>query len=168
MCHIDRCVIRSSDLYDLGLANSSKYIEAIDILEHYVAIWPNPQELQRAGSKMDCVRDFERIAKEMGVPRLNTVLIDTPSDAPRDYVIKREFSDCSSHVFLPGMTSPIVPGCNGHRWFAQEYAPLLQQWGEFRTFIVGGEIIDTVFTKRRECDWTWCIMYEWYSLAELQ
>jgi len=118
---------------------------------------------------MDRTRDLERIAKEMGTPRLKTMLIDSPSQCPLGYVMKREFSDCCSHVFLPSIDPPLAPIVDGCRWLAQEYAPLLQQWGEFRTFIVGGKIMETVFTKRRESgDWTWCLMHEWYSLEELR
>jgi hypothetical protein len=54
-------------------------------------------------------------------------------------------------------------------WLAQEYVPLLQQWGEFRTFIVGGHIIDTLLTTKAKGDfWAWCIMNDWFSLEELK
>jgi hypothetical protein len=159
----------SSEFYDLG-RNSNKYKAAMSTLEHYVAIWPNPDELQRAGRKMDRIVEWDTIAANMRTARPITMLIDSPSERPAGYVAKREYSDCCSHVFLPNNDPShdillTEPEC---RWFAQEYVPLLQQWGEFRTFVVGGQIIDTTLTKMIDGgNWTWCIMNEWYSLAEL-
>lgn len=159
----------SSEFYDLG-HKSDRYKIAITKLEHYVAIWPNPDELQRAGRKMDRIIDLNTITANMNTAPPITMLIDSPSQRPAGYVVKREYSDCCSHVFLLNNDPPddILLKEPGYRWFAQEYAPLLQQWGEFRTHVVGGQIIDTVLTKTiDDGNWTWCIMNEWYSLAEL-
>lgn len=98
------------------------------------------------GRKYDATQTFEKIAAEMGTGRPKTHLWKKGLPDARKYVLKREFSDTSSHVILPGKRWPKEMG--DYRWILQEHAPLLGSAGEWRVFFGGGKIVHKILTKK--------------------
>lgn len=43
----------------------------------------------------------------------------------------------------------------GHRWIAQEMAPLLPKWGEYRVVFVGQTPLYAMLTTPRKDAWDW-------------
>jgi hypothetical protein len=76
---------------------------------------------------------------------------------PQGWVMKREYSDASRHVLLPkkGKLQKIQDD-GKHRWIAQEMAPLLQKWGEYRVVFVGQTPLYAMLTTpQRNNGWDW-------------
>lgn len=116
------------------------------------------------------MRKAEEIAKEMATTRPQTVVPwdVTSGKRPEGMVVKREYSDCSRHVFIPK-----VLGKSTHRkeikgedkryqeflaanadkerfrWVAQDYVQTLHTVGEIRFMCVGGQIPRETITLKR-------------------
>lgn len=92
-----------------------------------------------------------------------------------NHVIKRTHSDCGNHVLKPGnprrywdyLAQHQIPGSV---WFSQEYIKELDVLGEWRVFIIGGNIVYIVHTKRHKngSTWKWEPVHSFYSLKELE
>lgn len=153
-------------------------------LSHRLLVWPPVQEKQREGAKYESTRQLDRIAKTMGMPRL-TSLVLTRDTIPTSgkWVLKWEFSADSDHVEivdLDGKTkekirsmAPIRQALDDskHKWIVQSYAHLLQQWGEWRVFLIGGKARYIILTAKAEGErkdkWEWNKVDYLYSLNKL-
>jgi hypothetical protein len=147
-------------------------------------VWPPIQEKQREGAKYEWTRQLDRIAKTMGTPRLTSLVLteDTVPESGK-WVLKREFSADSEHVEivdLDGKTkreikamAPIQQALKDskHKWIIQTYAHMLQQWGEWRVFLIGGKVRYIILTARAEGDrkdkWEWNKVDYLFSLSKL-
>jgi hypothetical protein len=84
--------------------------------------------------------------------------------------MKREHSDGARHVILPetGTTAQVNFEEDNHRWFAQEVAPLLRKWGEFRVIFVGQvPLYAMLTTPEQNGQWGW-VKCKPYSLKVLR
>jgi hypothetical protein len=91
-----------------------------------------------------------------------------------DYVYKREFSGCCQHVFIPQRGRALTKQqqakirCESYfKWMAQSYAPLLEKFGEWRIFFIGGKPVLILHTAREDGEIWSCAQYErGYTLEE--
>jgi hypothetical protein len=141
-------------------------------LAEYFPVFPSPSGCDSHGKKGDFVRKAEEIAKEMKTarPRTEVPWDMTSGERPKGMVVKREYSDCSRHVFVPEHTEETaspkqIKGEDTRyrkfleantdkdkehfRWIAQEYVQTLQAVGEIRFMCVDGEIPRETITVRK-------------------
>jgi hypothetical protein len=94
-------------------------------------------------------------------------------------VLKRTHSDAAEHVLLPHdkamqpkrnweylRSQMDIPGC---QWMAQTYVETLKKRGEWRVFVIGGQIVYMLHTlrNREKKTWSWDVVRTYYSLEEL-
>jgi hypothetical protein len=161
----------------LSTSNFNAYIAGFKILNRIVYVWPPLSQVNEIGSKKDLLSNLDAIALTITKTlRPKTKELQYGDDIPVNTVIKRSHSDCGLHVFRPGDAGrnwesfgrlTHVPGAT---WFSQTYVPALAKLGEWRVFIIGGEIIYTVHTRYdpEKGVWMWDPVNTYYSLRELR
>jgi hypothetical protein len=166
----------SDSSFGLG-SGSVDFLDALTSLSHCIHIWPNPTELVRSGHKLLGIEQLDKAAKLTQTSRPATEGLRRSGAKPPkgNYVLKREFSACASHVhFIRQDSSPTWAQIDGrlpspYRWIRQEVAPLLRQWGEWRLFIVDRRVCACIMTSVAENgDWDWCAAKFGYSLKQLR
>lgn len=109
-----------------------------------------------------------------------TVRLEPGQAIPELAVLKRSNSECGAHVILP--TAPKERRTWAYLneqserdtfWMAQEYVPSLDQVGEWRAFVVGGNIISVMHTHKTpekdwKGDWSGCEVESFLSLDEIR
>lgn len=139
-------------------------------------IWPPPRQIERAAWKFNVIVDLTLIAAGK-VPSIRpaTRKLITDAPIPQDTVLKRSHSDSSTHVVMPtdhkkrnwSYLKSASP--SGEIWMSQQYIPLLQKYGEWRAFIVGGSLIHVVHTYRHgRGRWIGTQVAGYWSLEELR
>lgn len=126
-------------------------------------MWPPPKQLERAGLKHPDCAALSFIAMQMKTLRPNTVrILDVRNyNIEKETVLKRSHSDCGQHVILPGdrrkRTEDYLKehSAYGEVWLQQEYVDPLKSVGEWRAFIVNGQLIHTVHTFRDDLTGRW-------------
>src|SRR5215475_11535228 len=158
----------SCSLEIYGLPDVDVFRRAYVDLSHYILVYPPPSEVLLEGAKHETIKQLDRIAQRLRTPRPITHVFQGSDTLPTDgrWVFKREHSNSCSHVrdydlgrgskglneFLRSTVTP-----SPFRWLIQSHVPLLEKWGEWRVFLIGGKVIETVLTTRdKNCrDWTW-------------
>jgi hypothetical protein len=163
--------------YELDTTNIQSYLMGIEQLQSIVYIWPPPQHVERMGSKMPLMKNLDFIAATVtNTKRPVTRILDVNQQIPDSIVIKRTHSDSGNHVLFPG--NPLINreyllsqlNIPGAVWFGQSYIPTLRHLGEWRVFIIGGQIIDIAHTRIHHetgC-WKWERATRFWSLEELR
>jgi hypothetical protein len=168
--------LHSQPFYGLG-DNYPGFFNALISFSHRILVWPNPTELERSGRKYIAIDLLDRVAKLMGTQRPTSQLILRDGTKPPKgrYVLKREFSANAGHVHIvDGISTKTwkeLDGQNTSRfvWIQQDYAPLLEQWGEYRIFMVGGQVWECVMTYRNKDGlWEWRKARFGYTLERLE
>jgi hypothetical protein len=134
------------------------------------------QQINEIGSKMQLITHLDAIAdSETKTLRPCTKELKYGDFLPSNAVIKRTHSDCGFHVFKPKDSGRNWQNFSAMRqvpeaiWLAQTYIPALDKLGEWRVFIVGGEIIYTVHTHHKgNAVWAWEAVDGFYSLQEFR
>jgi glutathione synthase/RimK-type ligase-like ATP-grasp enzyme len=139
-----------------GVEHHTKCMQALSRL---VPVWPPVDEILAASRKADIIKMFDRIAAQVThtVRPVTTILTIPLKTVPKDVVLKREGSDASKHVYLPqsleelGLKklNQLLKGSR-FRWISQTWIPLLQQFGEWRVFVVGGKIFEVITTQPQD------------------
>jgi hypothetical protein len=147
-------------------------LNAYTDLSHRILIWPCVAEMDREGLKHQWVRQLDQIARTLNTPRPVTEEL-TEGAIPKSgkWVVKREYSANCEHVEiveLDGSTATAIKSLkpikgalkdDGFKWIIQSHAPLLQQWGEWRVFMIGGKVRYIILTAKsedgRKDGWTW-------------
>jgi hypothetical protein len=138
-------------------------------------IWP-PLEHLKQGTKNDLFVNLDVVAmSETSTPRPSWTLLRREEPIPETSVIKRTHSDCGAHVLRPGsmdrnwdyIERETIPGS---LWIAQSYVPELAILGEWRVFVIGGDIVSVVHTvyKQKTELWNWEMVEVYYTLEELR
>ena len=137
-------------------------------------VWPTPNHAKLMGNKLELIMHLDWVANKLGSPRPKTVRLRRGGPIPRDVVLKRTHSDQQSHVILPRTHSRawarLDEGPDGAQWFAQDYVGLLRKVGEWRVFMVGGNIIyvvHTAYIPEHKC-WMYTNVTEFLSLFKLR
>jgi hypothetical protein len=149
------------------------YMSDVSLLASRVLFWPPVMEHCRAGRKYDLSRLLDHSADTATrTSRPETRLLKPSHGVPRGWVLKREASSGSNHVYLPGTRhAPQKVKRDGpYRWIAQEYMPLLHKLGEFRVICVDLEPVTILHTVPAVDDnnWTWAEYSSPYSLSDIQ
>jgi len=168
--------LHSQAFYGLGI-NYSRFFNALISFSHRILVWPNPTELERSGRKKIAIDLFDRAAMDMGTQRpASWIILRDGTKPPKGrYVLKREFSANAGHVLIVNGVSTKtwkeLDGQNTSRfvWIQQDYAPLLEQWGEYRIFILGRKVCECVITHRNKDGlWEWRKAKFGYTLERLE
>ncbi|KAG9311951.1 hypothetical protein JVU11DRAFT_7214 [Chiua virens] len=182
LCHdcviggIDYTIDYGNPLYEWSNASEiitfSKNLRSIRGL----AMWPPTKQLERAGFKFHLLVDLTLINDRQHAIRPATCLLPLNSPIPDDTVLKRSHSDCGAHVIMPGDAKrrtwsylrSQTPG--NELWLSQEYVDTLSRLGEWRAFLLGGEIIHVVHTyrDRSKGEWHGREVLSYWSLEELK
>lgn len=153
------------------------FIMNMKVIQPPLRIWPPPHQIEWAGSKIKVVCDLNAIATLRNEPRPRTDVLSraAQSSIPNGTVLKRSNSDCGQHVIMPGdrarrnwdyLTSLSQ---NQEVWMSQEYVRTLEEVGEWRTFIVCGQILHVVHSwKGSNGRWHGVEVTSHWSLNEVQ
>jgi hypothetical protein len=161
----------------LNTSNFESYIAGFKILTRVVYVWPPFSQVNEIGSKKHLLFNLDAIALTITKTlRPKTKELRYGDDIPANAMIKRSHSDCGLHVFRPGdvgrnwETFDKLTPVPGATWFSQTYVPALAKLGEWRVFIIGGEITYTVHTRYDPLKgiWTWEPVTAFYLLRELR
>lgn len=162
--------------YGLNADNIEQYTRETEKLCEAVRMWP-PQDQVR--NKYDVIRQLDLVAarRTISARPVTHKLDDIDNIDPTKVVLKRTHSDMGQHVILPGDESKFtleylqsrleVPGCF---WFAQTFVPTLRELGEWKVFLIGGQIVYIVHTRRNWSKGVWVseTPTTYYSLEELR
>jgi hypothetical protein len=146
-------------------------------LSRVIRMWPPQDHVDTIASKWELTRTLDFIAQERTkTARPKTRLLVDGETILDVMVLKRTHSDAGQHVLLPTN----VVKCNWDylrsqlnvprsRWMAQSYVETLVKLGEWRSFVVGGNIVYTVHTlsNREKGTWSWDMACTYYTLEEL-
>lgn len=140
--------------------------EQLRLYESHVAqlcchtlVWP-PIRLSRiAASKWPTLCHLQTIARLRGEYMPTTICLKKGQDIPHNMVLKRSHSECCEHVILPTASRHCVTWerlnsetGNDEFWMAQEYVQSLDKIGEWRVFIIGGNVISVMHTYKSSND----------------
>jgi hypothetical protein len=147
-----------------------------------LSIWPPPKQLEWLGKKAPESGMLATIAQQLQRPHPMTSVLDldqlTDDTVPVDTVLKRGNSDCGHHVLFPSegrrrkvsvanlrRMSPF-----GEVWLSQEFVPTLQSVGEWRVFVINGNIIHTIHTSKVDVAQGWGAqqVMSFWSLKEIR
>lgn len=133
------------------------YIDDVKYLSTHVLCWPRVPELLELGLKFDLIRKLDDIARRVTHTKRPRTILTNPRNPPQGFVLKREHSDSATHVILPknGRTTGVNDDNGTYRWIAQEVAPLLRKWGEFRVIFVGRVPLYAILTTPKAGKWEW-------------
>jgi hypothetical protein len=139
-------------------------------------MWPPQEQVQ---TKWDLIQKLDLVAARRTFsarPRTRPLIDGETLNS--HMVLKRTHSDMGRHVILPEDHSDRrdweylrlnmeVPGC---LWLGQSHIPTLSTLGEWRVFLVAGQIVYTVHTvyKPAKKTWSWDVPTTYYSLDELR
>jgi hypothetical protein len=138
-------------------------------------VWP-PSEHLEMGSKDELLTNLDIVAgSETNSPRPSWMLLRRGDPIPTNTIIKRTNSDCGNHVLRPTsqdrnweyIEKETIPGS---RWISQSYIPELAILGEWRVFVIGGDVVSVVHTVYNEENetWNWEMVELYYTLKELK
>ena len=143
------------------------------ILRKSTTLWPDPEELLMAGSKIQCYETLRVASLSMGI---STPILAMAEEKVRDErfleefskgkykgVLKRDYSMMCEHVILPNdpatsrkmkksldleeITWKKVSAFFGSpKWFIQPIVVHLREIGEVRCLIVGGRLLSKITT----------------------
>ncbi|KAG2126333.1 uncharacterized protein EDB93DRAFT_1064493, partial [Suillus bovinus] len=118
-----------------------QYIKRLQMLESILPVWPPSQEMLFASKKFNVIKTLDEIARNTtNSPRPQTEILSRTnrSQSFEGFVLKREGSDCTRHIFLPGTIDSfnLPRDKGGFRWLKQSYVPALRHVGEFRVIVL--------------------------------
>ena len=159
----------SSDIYGLGDAHAKKcYIQDVQYFSSRVLCWPRVPELLASGRKSDLIRKLDDISLITETKRPQTIRLHNRQRPPKGYLIKRDQSAWSKHVFF-GQDALTVKRSPAYTWVAQEFVPSLREWGELRVICVARQPLYTVLTTpTNQGQWEWSLYEHPYSLAAIR
>lgn len=133
---------------------SLEYLTCIMKLDALMIIWHPAREEYDARFKNQLIARLDKIAEIDGTARPATFVLEERPKIPisprhgKDFIMKREVSDCSRHFIGPtavkrltrsevdDMRKPELPW----RWLVQEYVPYLRSVGEWRLVLLNGKV----------------------------
>ena len=125
----------------------------------------------------ELAQSLNLIAQErMNTARPRTRLLVDGEKILNAMVLKRTYSDAGEHVIVPSDTHRhnwdylrSQLGVPGLQWMAQSFVEQLVRLGEWRVFLIGGNVVYTVHTlKKWEWNtWFWDMTHTYYTLEEL-
>ena len=150
------------------------------MLSNSVRFWPPQHHADNICSKWKLVQNLDMIAATRTFSaRPKTRLLHDGEMLSDKMVMKRTHSDAGEHVLIPHdkntqekrnweyLRSQLnIPRS---QWMGQTYVELLAKRGEWRVFVIGGQIVYTVHTIRNpeKRTWAWDVVRTYYSLDEL-
>jgi hypothetical protein len=173
--------VYSDTIYGIKGEDKIRFCNAYTDLSYCLLVWPSPSEMRLSGTKHEWIRQLDRIAKSQGNPRPITLSLREGCTVPTNgtWVLKREFSENCQHVEIVDFLDSVTRKKNLQRvwkdtrylWVLQTYVPLLERWGEWRVFLIGGKvryIVQTTKVHGRERDkWDWNKVNAMFTLSRL-
>lgn len=145
------------------------------VLREVVQMWPPQEQVQ---TKWDLIQKLDLVAaRQTFSARPRTRPLTNGEPLNNQMVLKRTHSDMGRHVILPEddlnrrnweyLLNMEVPGC---LWLGQSHIPTLAKLGEWRVFLVAGQIVYTVHTvyNLAKKTWSWDVPTTYYSLSKLK
>jgi len=141
-------------------------------------MWPHQNHINTVASKWELSKSLDLIAQERTkTARPKTRLLVDGERIVNATVLKRTHSDAGEHVVVPSdvyrrnwdyLRSQLDVPCS--RWMVQSFVEPLAKLGEWRVFLVGGEVVYTVHTLKNQDrnTWSWDIVHTYYTLEELR
>jgi hypothetical protein len=134
-----------------------RHQDNLRLLSQHVPLWPPVDEMMGSSRKLNIIKVLDQIAADVThTIRPKTEAITLPlKTKPSDVVLKREVSDTSERVIFPdeirdmslkALNKKLKYLGEGHQWFKQSFVPALLQFGEWRVYFVGGDIIHIIGT----------------------
>lgn len=133
------------------------YLSGIMELRSTTVILPDPVESRIFGRKEPLISNLDNIATTIThTSRPHTKHLPYDSKIPTELVLKRGYSDTTSHVLLPQdkqkrtwstMVRKRDPEELRHTWFSQELVPSLLHLGEMRVFVIAGRCRYIMWTR---------------------
>ncbi|KAG6369552.1 hypothetical protein JVT61DRAFT_14253 [Boletus reticuloceps] len=162
--------------YHLNMDELARYESCVAQLASQTLFWPPIRLARQASMKWNTICHLQMIARLHGSYTPRTVRLSTGQDIPDDVVLKRSHSECAKHVILPtaSRSRRTWEYLNAHTdkyefWMAQEYVQSLDQIGEWRVFIVGGNVISVVHTYKTSDDgWKGTVTESFLTLDEIR
>lgn len=160
--------------------NVDNFLSIMDQLRRYVHMWPPQNQPNTIGSKKQLIENLDTIASTITrSARPVTRQLSDGQNFPSNIVLKRTHSDTGYHVLMPFnkehapkriwdylRNNVEIPGSV---WLGQTYVRYLELLGEWRVFLVGGQIVYMVHTSKHPSKktWQWDVAHTFYSLEEL-
>jgi len=112
------------------------------------------------GHKFNLISQLDSIAMEVTkTQRPRSILLEAEDVPPTGWLMKREHSDGARHIIFPKLSKSVAKGnrAGNYRWIAQEVAPLLRKWGEYRMVFVGQSPLYVMITTPQKdgSSWLW-------------
>jgi hypothetical protein len=154
-----------------------EYRQRMSKLQQYVFMWPNFEHADTIGSKIQLYDHLDLISNSLrNTTRLPWRALQPGDNFPRDSVLKRSHSGSREHILFPDderrtweymSNTEGPPNC---QWIAQRYSHILSTYGQWRVFMIGGNIFIVIYTiyDDEKNIWTFQKVNSWYSLEELQ
>ena len=145
------------------------------MLSSMVPIWPPIKALRTQGNKWNTLTHLNLIAAENSMYTPLTRALRKGDPIPSGTVLKRIHSDCGLHVILPDAgdqqrswkhLNDLAP--HGETWMSQEYVDSLDKVGEWRVFVIGGQILSVVHTHNKEPRWGAKAVRSFMTLEEVE
>lgn len=136
-------------------------------------IWPSISA-EMLADKIKLHRRLDTIASQNDFrPWMKRLQLGCDLADLKNAVIKRTYSECSEHVFMPRkftdwQTATLTVGPPQSEWFAQEYVSDLRRYGELRAVIVNGEISYILHTRETTKGWTAKVIDSWPRQQDLK
>lgn len=162
-------------MYGLG-DDEDNFNKAYMDLAHRMLVYPPICEMRREGVKHGWIRQLDRMAKVDETPRpLTRVLTKETIPTEGKWVMKRDFSAHGDHVEIVDFNSmsegeTLQHALEDHKynWTIQSYVPLLEQWGEWRVFLIEGKTRYVIMTtKEPGGNWSWNKTDSMFTLEKL-
>ena len=134
-----------------------RHQDNLRLLSQRIPLWPPVDEMMGSSRKLNIIKVLDQIAADVThTIRPKTEAITLPlKTKPSEVVLKREVSDAAERVILPyeicnmslkALNKKLKDLGEGYQWLQQTYVPTLLQFGEWRVYFVGGEIIHIIGT----------------------
>jgi len=163
--------------YGVNVGNIDRFNSEISKLQEVVQLWP-PQD--QMPDKFELIKRLDLVAarRTYSARPVTQRLTDVGDFDISRVVLKRTHSDMGQHVILPqdGRVKYTQEYVEGHSeipgciWLVQSYVDTLAALGEWRVFIIGGQIVYIVHTRRNRTKGSWTAQtpINYYTLGELR
>jgi hypothetical protein len=131
-------------------------------------MFPHPKDLVASAAKLQRDSDLRKVALTITktvYPKTAKLLNSKEfllACSNQEMVVKREYSDCNTHLLIQGNPNKrslllgqwirtqdmyqAITCLPKPAWFGQRYVPALEEKGELRVFVAGGEMFYAVHT----------------------
>jgi hypothetical protein len=111
---------------------------------------------------MQTPRPITQLLSKETTPTSGKWVAKRDRSAHGDHVQKVDFDQMTDDDPLQHVWQDI-----NHQWIIQGYVPLLEQWGEWRVFLINGKVRYVTMTTLENNEWTWNKADSMFTLEKL-